>query len=381
MQWLKQSTAVSKIIGPILDSTGVEYASAVIGDLSLSKNGGTLTALAATATLTYIANGMYTLALTTGNTDTLGSAEISCNKSTYQMPPREFMVLPSTVYDALTTNATTAAGGLGDIQRMAGTALTARDIGVSVLVGDKTGFSLTQTFPTNFSSLGITAGGHITNVDICTTNSDMRGTDNAMLASSYAAPLDASSTRAAVGLGSANLDTQLFAIYTVAGLVKVQTDKMLFNGSGFIESACGSSDFVHTSGKLWTLDGSGNAIAPASDSSSSKTVTDKLDTALVLHSTVYRFTADALSLSPAPSGVTLADGSITEATFATPAETVGRPTGILAMIRRLFERTGNKRKRTRSTGLTQLYGADNTTLLESNMQSTTDGVDQITESN
>jgi PKD repeat protein len=108
VQWLKQSTAVSKIVGPILDASGVEYASAVIGDLSLSKNGGTLTALAAAATLTYIANGYYTLALTTGNTDTLGSAEISCNKATYQMPPREFMVLPSTVYDALAKTIATA---------------------------------------------------------------------------------------------------------------------------------------------------------------------------------------------------------------------------------------------------------------------------------
>jgi phage baseplate assembly protein W len=139
MQWFKESTVVSLVVGPVLDSAGAEYTSAVIGDLSLSKNGGTLTALAAAATLTHIANGYYTLALTTGNTDTLGRADISCNKSTYQMPPRELMVLPATVYDALTTNATTAAGGLGDIQRMAGTALTARDIGASVLLSSGTG--------------------------------------------------------------------------------------------------------------------------------------------------------------------------------------------------------------------------------------------------
>lgn len=139
MQWFKQSTAASLIVGPILDSAGAEYTGAVIGDLSLSKNGGTLTALASAATLTHIANGQYTLALTTGNTDTLGRADITCNKSTYQMPPRELMVLPATVYDALVTNATTAAGGLGDIQRMAGTALTARDIGASVLLSSGTG--------------------------------------------------------------------------------------------------------------------------------------------------------------------------------------------------------------------------------------------------
>lgn len=135
MQWLKQSTVVSKIVGPVLDSAGVEYASAVIGDLSLSKNGATLTALAATATLTYIANGYYTLALTTGNTDTLGSAEITCNKSTYQMPPREFMVLPATVYDALVTNAVNTTGGLpaatGAISALAGAISTLTQTQVS----------------------------------------------------------------------------------------------------------------------------------------------------------------------------------------------------------------------------------------------------------
>lgn len=135
MQLLKQSTAVSKIVGPILDSTGAEYASAVIGDLSLSKNGATLTALASAASLTYIANGMYTLALTTGNTDTLGSAEISCNKATYQMPPREFMVLPATVYDALVTNATNTTGGLpaatGAISALAGAISTLTQTQVS----------------------------------------------------------------------------------------------------------------------------------------------------------------------------------------------------------------------------------------------------------
>ncbi len=45
-----------------------------------------------------------------------------------------------------------------------GTAQTARDIGASVIVGtnnDKTGYSLTQTFPTNFSSLVIDSSGRV----------------------------------------------------------------------------------------------------------------------------------------------------------------------------------------------------------------------------
>ena len=99
--WAKQSTAATLIVGPVLDSTGAEYTSAVIGDLSISKNGGTLTALAAAATLTHIANGQYTLVMTTGNLDTLGRAQITCNKSTYQMPPIGLVVVPAMVFDSM----------------------------------------------------------------------------------------------------------------------------------------------------------------------------------------------------------------------------------------------------------------------------------------
>ena len=99
--WAKQSTAATLIVGPILDSTGAEYTSAVIGDLSISKNGGTLTALASAATLTHIANGQYTLVMTTGNLDTLGRLQITCNKSTYQMPPIGLVVVPAMVFDSM----------------------------------------------------------------------------------------------------------------------------------------------------------------------------------------------------------------------------------------------------------------------------------------
>ena len=99
--WAKQSTAATLIVGPVLDSTGAEYTSAVIGDLSISKNGGTLTALASAATLTHIANGQYTLVMTTGNLDTLGRLQITCNKSTYQMPPIGLLVVPAMVFDSL----------------------------------------------------------------------------------------------------------------------------------------------------------------------------------------------------------------------------------------------------------------------------------------
>jgi hypothetical protein len=120
--WAKQSTAATLIVGPILDSAGAEYTSAVIGDLSISKNGGTLTALSAAATLNHIANGQYTLVMTTGNLDTLGRLQITCNKSTYQMPPIGLVVVPAMVFDSMVLGTDVLQG---DVTQFGGTALTA----------------------------------------------------------------------------------------------------------------------------------------------------------------------------------------------------------------------------------------------------------------
>ncbi len=78
---------------------------------------------------------------------------------------------------------------------------------------DKTGYSLTQSFPANFASLGINSSGHVsrvTLVDTTTTNSDMRGTDGALLAASYTAPLSTAGTAEAVW-------NALLTTYTTAG--------------------------------------------------------------------------------------------------------------------------------------------------------------------
>ena len=100
MQFLKRSTAFTAIIGPILDSAGAEYTSAVIGDLSISKNG-TEPAMASAATLTHVSNGHYTLVGTTGNSDTLGRLGIRCNKVGYQVPPLRYTVVAANVFDSL----------------------------------------------------------------------------------------------------------------------------------------------------------------------------------------------------------------------------------------------------------------------------------------
>lgn len=100
MNLLKQSTAVTMRIGPCLDSTGAEYTGLVIGDLTLTKEG-TSAAMAAAATLTHIANGHYSLVTIAGNTDTLGSWRVDCNKATYQIPAVEATVVRAMIYDSL----------------------------------------------------------------------------------------------------------------------------------------------------------------------------------------------------------------------------------------------------------------------------------------
>ncbi len=75
---------------------------------------------------------------------------------------------------------------------------------------------------------------------------------------------------------------------------------------------------------------------------------------------------------------TLADGAITEAKITPPSEASGRPTGTLAMIRRIFEWTANKRTRDRATGSLLLRNASDNGTLETQVQSTSSNVDTIT---
>jgi hypothetical protein len=93
MQLLRQSTAATRLVGPVLDSGGTAFTTAVIGDFSVTKNG-TTTAMASPATATHVHNGCYAIALTTGNTDTLGGLDISCNKSGYAMSVHRYQVVP-----------------------------------------------------------------------------------------------------------------------------------------------------------------------------------------------------------------------------------------------------------------------------------------------
>ena len=212
--FLKQSTSAVVLVGPVLDASGVAVTTAVIGDFTLSKNG--TSAAMSGNTISHSHNGHYAITLTAANTDTIGRLTISVNNTAQAMPVFRWDICQPTVYDALFTNAVNTSGGLpaatGAISALAGavstyaggdtagttTLLTRLPSAISLSSGavtvgtnnDKTGYSLTQAFPTNFASLGINSSGHVsrvTLVDTTTTNTDMRGTDNAALASAWTA--------------------------------------------------------------------------------------------------------------------------------------------------------------------------------------------------
>jgi len=100
--------------------------------------------------------------------------------------------------------------------------------------------------------------------------------------------LDASGVRSAVGLASANLDTQLGDIPTSAE----------FEARSIVAANYATSSALSTvEGKIDTID---NFID--TEVLAIKAVTDKIDTGLVLDGAVYQFTANMLELGPSGGG-------------------------------------------------------------------------------
>ena len=111
---LRQSTAASVLVGPVLDSSGSAVTGAVVGDFNLTKNG-TTAALASPATVTHSHNGHYLVALATGNVDTIGQAVITVNNTSYAMRPAVYVVLAGPSYDELVTGLLSSPRALGTV--------------------------------------------------------------------------------------------------------------------------------------------------------------------------------------------------------------------------------------------------------------------------
>jgi len=165
-QWLKQSTATTVKLGPFLDSTDGFTAKTALSiaqaDIRLTKNGNGFAQTHNSAGAPHDENGYYGVPLDTTDTDTLGRLKVAIYKTGALPVWQDFVVVAANVFDSLI--------GGGDVlnsnaSKIGGITQTGRDLGTSVLVGDKTGFSLTSGEHTNIASdtqTGLTAQGYTT---------------------------------------------------------------------------------------------------------------------------------------------------------------------------------------------------------------------------
>ena len=191
-QLLKQSTAATIKIGPFVDSTdGVTAETGLTisqADIRLSKNGGAFAQTNNATGATHDENGYYGVPLDTTDTNTLGRLRVAVNESGALPVWQDFMVVNANVYDSLV-------GGSDNLQ---------------VDTVQIEGSDATDQI----------------NAAADTALADYDPPTKAELDSALAAlnDLDAAGVRSAVGLASANLDTQLGTIDTVVDGIQTDLD-------------------------------------------------------------------------------------------------------------------------------------------------------------
>lgn len=169
MIWLKQSTASQEIpLGYFLDSsdgnseeTGLTIANT---DIKLWKTGATSLANKNSGGATHISNGVYYCTLDATDTDTLGPMVVFVHVTGALTVRLETLVLPANVYDSLVAGSDTLQA---DVTQIGGDAQSATDLKDFVDAGYDPSTNQVEGVKT---------------VDTTTTNSDMRGTDSALLA-------------------------------------------------------------------------------------------------------------------------------------------------------------------------------------------------------
>lgn len=195
MQHLRQSTAITLKIGPFLDDTDGKTAETGLtiaqADVRLTKNGGDYAQKNEATSCTHDELGEYGCPLDTTDTNTLGRLKLLVHKSGALPVWHEFMVITANAYDSLHGTDKLEV----DLLQVGGVAQSATDLKDFV----DTGYD-----PSTHKVQGVVT------VDTTTANSDMRGTDDAALASvcteGRLAELDA-----------ANLPADITAILTDTG--------------------------------------------------------------------------------------------------------------------------------------------------------------------
>jgi len=227
---LKQSNAFTFRIGPFIDDTDFKTAETALtivqADIQISKNGGAFAQTSdASPTTDHDTDGWYQCPLTNVDVNTKGTLTVQIVIAGALPVWEHFMVVGTNVFDSLVTetdklninvtnwvgdvvpNATVSGIPRVDPTHLAGTAQSLTDLKDFVDEGYD---------PTTNKVQGVVL------VDTTTTNTDMRGTDNAALASV--------ATEARLSeLDAANIPADV-------DLIKTQTDKLAFTVANKVDA-------------------------------------------------------------------------------------------------------------------------------------------------
>ena len=194
MRVLKQSTAVTVLLGPFLDRTDgyTEEAGLATTATEISKAGAAFGAGPALGT--HDSDGWYPIALTTTHTNTLGDLTVKCHDNATHLPVwAHFTVLPANAFDGIVSGS--GVGLRSDVQGWLGSAVAA------VTVAGVPEVDVTHWRGTAAAAPTVAGVPAVEVIDI-----------------SAAGQTD---IRAAVGLAAANLDTQITTLATAANLATV----------------------------------------------------------------------------------------------------------------------------------------------------------------
>jgi len=216
--WLRQSTASQEIsLGQFLDSTdgNTEENGLTIANTDIKlRKGGTITLINKNSGgATSISNGVYHATLDATDTNTLGLLEVYVHVAGALATKSSYMILPAASYDALVVN------GLNNFDAASDTVASVTLVGTTTTNSDMRGTDSANTIVppsvAQFNARTIVSANYalesslaslnnfnpatdpvanVTLVATTTTNTDMVGTNNALLAASYTAPDNASIT-------------------------------------------------------------------------------------------------------------------------------------------------------------------------------------------
>jgi hypothetical protein len=163
--WLRQSTAVTVVLGPFVDDTDFKTPETALtvaqADIRLSKNGGAFAQTGNAAGATHLEGGDYGVPLNTTDTGTLGTLRVRIAESGALVAWRDFMIVPANVWDSFfgATNLQV------DVIKWLGTAAATPTVpGVpEVDITHRLGAAATA-FPANFADLSISASTGLVNI-------------------------------------------------------------------------------------------------------------------------------------------------------------------------------------------------------------------------